>query len=594
MTVFDLGDMITMHPNHKNKYNSLSADILEFGAVSATTLEGKRNLLRVLGALVQDIKSNNNLNKYKIKSASDYAALVKRCPSFDAVTFAIGPEFRGSTSLDWDIIDNAEVVDVPIAVNKPQAIPTDILIAAGVSNSVLDFMKSSNSEGTPKEHLYLAVPTYPRLSDVLAVNTIGANGKLNQMYTSLPRIPKTQNEISITTNPNELTDKELLALFPTNLIHTRHESMYTPIDGLDYDEDLGVIFKFKGFTKKQIIANLIEYPHLFQIKRAVVSADGKLMYENFEAKIEVDGELFDTIEHWDMLPDTKHIPNTAQYRKEYVIRRYLLERDYKNIEHTSSIAGDLSPFLTLFADTKWYKQRGYTNLVDMARKCVNSRILYRASRNGVMQNKGISNCVFAPFCFDLNCSGVCNKQWQHDYLLDLNRLYFPLSCANFTDDELNKGLDILDRRQWLRVVKSKNPKETGDFLTYLAICNQWRGSSANSVVYHLNFSNYAELIKVSSPWDPPESLQYMKIWSRGEDTLKSGKQHTLIISGLDFVPFNDSLSSELLQLITNRQRNNCKTVVILNDVNRLVGKDSMFSRLKEFLESNMKKFGGEF
>ena len=154
--------MITMHPNHKNKYNSLSADILEFGAVSATTLEGKRNLLRVLGALVQDIKSNNNLNKYKIKSASDYAALVNQCPSLDAVTFAIGPEFPGITSLDWDIIDNAEVVDAPIAVNKPQAIPTDILIAAGVSNSVLDFMKSSNSEGTPKEHLYLSMPVTSR------------------------------------------------------------------------------------------------------------------------------------------------------------------------------------------------------------------------------------------------------------------------------------------------------------------------------------------------------------------------------------------------------------------------------------------------
>ena len=71
--------------------------------------------------------------------------------------------------------------------------------------------------------------------------------------------------------------------------------------------------------------------------------------------------------------------------KEYVVRRYLLERDISNVQHRYPLWGSLDPFLTLFMPPDEYIKYGYTDIIDLARKCVESRVSYRKSRNPIVR-----------------------------------------------------------------------------------------------------------------------------------------------------------------------------------------------------------------
>lgn len=314
-------------------------------------------------------------------------------------------------SIEWDVkpTSNIEYEDIENATDKISSsnlenkkanqkqessnffIPQDNSIGAkiseyGRSNNISDVNKLSNRTAsiiispTPKQDLYIQPPTIPQfdhnrpwLREFDGVDNL-------VIYTTLPEIPTKQNQISVTTDVTKMRYDELMKLYPNCNIHTRASVMYEPLEGVDLDPDIGLIIPIEGFTKDQIIDNIIRYPHIFKLVREV---DSK--HYSFYSHIEIDGELKGTLDVWDSLPEAKILPRQAEFVKEYVVRRYLLERDINKIEHKYPVFGTFDQFLTLFMPSDDYIRRGYTNVEEIAKQCVLSRVSYKQSRNPVIR-----------------------------------------------------------------------------------------------------------------------------------------------------------------------------------------------------------------
>lgn len=281
---------------------------------------------------------------------------------------ALGNMYLYAKDVQWDIDNIAQATDVStqVVVENPAAL---LQVAPAVPLPPTD-----------KSDLYLKPPTFPQFDYTRVWRSGTLNGDQYCIYESLPIIPTKQNEISVTTDPTRFTSADALALYPHQFIQTRSKCMYEDVPGLDRHPLLGLILPIKGFTKTQLIDNLVRYPHFFKLLKEV---DG--IVESFYVTIEIDGELHKTIDIWDTLPEAKKIPKTSEFIKEYVIRRYLLERDVKHIDHRYKLYGTLDPFLTLFAPPEDYIRLGYKNTEDIARSCIAARVAFKRSRNPILR-----------------------------------------------------------------------------------------------------------------------------------------------------------------------------------------------------------------
>lgn len=246
---------------------------------------------------------------------------------------------------------------------------------------------SIREKDSAKEDLFIQGPKVPRF-DVNAPFLYQADGNdILAIYTTLPLVPNKQCEISCTTDINLYSDSDLLKLYPNRFIPTRSEVMYdkeiASKYSLEYDDTLGILIPIEGYTMKDVRDNMIEYPHIFQLRKRI---DDDLV--NFYSTVEIDGKLHKITEMWDVLKDTKRLPKSRDFMKEYVVRRYLLERDKRNIIHKYPMLGSLNPFLTLFMTPEDYLKYGYYDSVGMARSCVNSRVEYHRSRNPILRRLG--------------------------------------------------------------------------------------------------------------------------------------------------------------------------------------------------------------
>lgn len=234
---------------------------------------------------------------------------------------------------------------------------------------------------TPQHAVSLKHPAIPQIDYNKSPWISGVvNGEEYAIYESLPRIPTVQNEISVTTDSSIMRDRDFLNLFPNHVMHTRRPAMYEKVEGLYYDPDIGTVLPIEGYTLEQCIDNVIQYPHLFQLKRFV-----KNEWVMFSSYIEINGELMPSVAAWNTIPDSKKIPAHPEYIYEYVLRRYLLERDIGKVYHKYDIWGTLDPFLTLFAPADWYAKHGYKDSLDIAKKCVDSRVSFLRSRNPIIR-----------------------------------------------------------------------------------------------------------------------------------------------------------------------------------------------------------------
>lgn len=279
-------------------------------------------------------------------------------------------------SLDWrsadEYIHTSEASDT-VSI-QPNLVPT-ITYSTPTSVSV-----SASTEVSDKSDLYIQSPLVPQF-DVKTPWKFGyVDGQLYTIYTSLPIIPTKQNEISITTDVSKMSTGDLRKLFPNNFIQTRAAIMYESCDGITLDPMIGLILPIEGFTETEVADNIVRYPHLFRLMKQVGNE-----LKSFYSSIEIDGELHKITDIWNDLPESKIIPYNKDFVKEYVVRRYLLERDLKHVDHRYKLYGSLDPFLTLFTTIDDYIHMGYSDPIELARCCVNARVNYKRSRNPVLR-----------------------------------------------------------------------------------------------------------------------------------------------------------------------------------------------------------------
>ena len=295
----------------------------------------------------------------------------------DAEDLTRGCLFRANRIVDEHEVISTQDSDAPETTSE-----TTIQEFSQLSNTYAAVDNSLKEEVlTPQHAVSLKHPAIPQIDYSKAPWISGVvNGEEYAIYESLPRIPTVQNEISVTTDSSIMRDRDFLNLFPNHVMHTRRPAMYEKVDGLYYDPNIGTILPVEGYTLEQCIDNVIQYPHLFQLKRFV-----KNDWVMFSSYIEINGELLPSVAAWNTIPDSKKIPAHPEYIYEYVLRRYLLERDVGSVYHKYDIWGTLDPFLTLFAPADWYAKHGYKDSLDIAKKCVDSRVSFLRSRNPIIR-----------------------------------------------------------------------------------------------------------------------------------------------------------------------------------------------------------------
>lgn len=364
-----LTEKLKYPPKYRAELSELHSDVIVHGMKTfKNTSSFKRSVVNTINIISYHVISGDTM-----PDSWDRNAPITSIDSIDVDLYkdVIGDLYITPRDIEWDITEsNADVESY-----YPQAKATKTSIPDRRSAELPPYI-----EPTPKDHLYIKPPLIPQFDVNKPWLDVVKNGNRYTIYCSLPIIPTIQNEISVTTDVSVMTNNDLIKLFPNHFIRTRSSAMYEVYDGLTFDKDLGTIFPIDRFTEQQIRDNIIKYPHLYKLMRLI---DGKGV--SFYSNIEIDGILYNTTDVWDSLPDSKKIPRNSEFIKEYVVRRYLLERDIKGINHKYPMFGTLEPFLTLFTTPSDYEKYGYSNAAELGKRCVQSRVSYLQSRNPVIR-----------------------------------------------------------------------------------------------------------------------------------------------------------------------------------------------------------------
>lgn len=375
----DITDQLKYPPAVKGRLSSYHSSIILYSAQNfVSTRKFRRQVINTLNTISYLVIQNEELPSGWSES-SPLLSENQQVDEFDCKD-VLGSLFLSESDIEWDVEEIEQPVSTVAANFVPPSDTVESAIVPPANNYTTEV--TSTTKCTNIEDLSIQPPVYPQVdfSRPWFSRVDKAMGITFAIYPSIPQIPTTQREISMTTDVSIIPEYALLDLFPTQVMPTRGSDMYEAVDRLDYDTDLGVILPIRGFTAKQLKDNIVKYPHLYKLTRLV---DGKQVA--FHKMIEIDGVLHNTLDVWDTLPDTKHIPKTSAFVKEYVVRRYLLERDVKGVEHSSKLYGDLSAFLTLFMPASSYAKFGYRDPVELAKKCVQARVSYKQSRSPVLR-----------------------------------------------------------------------------------------------------------------------------------------------------------------------------------------------------------------
>lgn len=305
----------------------------------------------------------------------------------DEIRKVLGDIYLTVDSIDWDLKVVEEPDDSVYATKSVQQESTkkNIIEVAKPKFTPVEETPQVDFSVKPTDplDLYLQAPEVPQFDyDRPFMQGVDGADKL-VIYTTLPEIPKRQRDISATTDVNKMSESDLLNLFPNHFIQTRAQAMYEDI-GLDRDEQFGNIIPIEGYTREQILKCIIEYPHLYKLARHQSGLQSNTNFPSFYGWMEINGELVPTMDIWDSLEISKQIPRQAEYVKEYLVRKYLLDRDIGNVYFKYPLYGELQPFLTLVMPAEEYIKRGY-NPVDIARQCVMSRVAFKQSRNPIIR-----------------------------------------------------------------------------------------------------------------------------------------------------------------------------------------------------------------
>ena len=374
-----LPDKLIYPARIRAKLSTLHSDVITYVVSNfKNTAKYKRQVVDTLNTISVYIKNNDALpSDWSVSNPLTNLELLDS--SFCEDT--LGNLCIKVKDIIWDVQESETDEQISIdTVVTAKPVSEDIVTSSKVVN-----IKPNRDIGvvvspTPKENLSIKPPTIPQFDASKPWLQSQLNQNVYTIYESLPIIPVNQSQISVTTDVSKMTIMDMMKLYPNHFIRTRAATMYENHEGLTLDDDIGIILPIVGFSPTQVKDNIIKYPHIYKLTRYM---DNK--FTSFYSNIEIDGELHDTLSIWDSLPDSKKMPRNSEFIKEYVVRRYLLERDILGIEHKYPLFGTLEPFLTLFTTSDDYIRLGYTDVTDIAKQCVISRVSYKRSRNPILR-----------------------------------------------------------------------------------------------------------------------------------------------------------------------------------------------------------------
>lgn len=375
------------YPLHrKSELLQYFSKLFEYGCNNFTgTKDFKRNLLNAFN--VTTYWTLKFLNKDILEDAIDMSNYVGVIDD-DTLKSVLGPYYIDVSDIEWDI----DIVDSNYTENygdlqEVKSSLDSVDNSVEIVNNSKDVIITTEEivlNPTPLEDLSIKGPRVP-FFDVNSIYREGTvNGNHYVIYRSLPLIPTRQCEVTLTTEVDLMSKSDLMNLYPNVKLQVRNELFNQHIDGLDYDEFIGAFIQIEGFSREQLIDNIIKYPVIEFLEREGRSK-GEPKWVDFWKFIEIDGKLHKTLDVWESLKDTKGLPKTKSIICEYVIRRYLLERDVKGIDHKYKPWGTLDKFLVLYMPSDMYIQHGYKNVVEIARQCVESRVSRIMSRNPIIR-----------------------------------------------------------------------------------------------------------------------------------------------------------------------------------------------------------------
>lgn len=190
----------------------------------------------------------------------------------------------------------------------------------------------------------------------------------------------------------------------------------------------------------------------------------------------------------------------------------------------------------------------------------------------------MDNCIFSGHCINMRCDKSCPALVETSYLLDRNGISISNDVFHSSEEDLQAANKLItDNQGKLKVYISKNTITSATLLTYVGICQNWRGSQLHCTVYNLKFFQYLEAIKKSWNSGSSDNLEYTKIWA--------STSKLLIVSNIDFVNFKNFECQTLLELIQSRLSNpELTTIIVSPQLSALVGEGSFFSALMEILK----------
>lgn len=191
------------------------------------------------------------------------------------------------------------------------------------------------------------------------------------------------------------------------------------------------------------------------------------------------------------------------------------------------------------------------------------------------------DCIFAHRCSKLICDKSCPKYTEVSYLLDRNELTMQNICFKVGYQGINRATKIIERAEntALVYISENNPEGSADLLTYCAICKYGLNSSMHCKVYHLNLSDYIDMIRDSWKLNTKtQAHEYIDIWINSSNVL--------IISGFQYLRFNDFECQTLLKLLDMRLCRSKTTIVVSPRLSSLIDNS------KDFMPLLRQKLGG--
>lgn len=362
---------------YQGKISTYMSDVITYVTIHFQNgMKYKRKIIDLLNSISLYVISNDaEMDKWDSSNPVDCITIQDSSLNEHKIKSVIQNLYIDISDVQWDV-SSMDMQDSVSEIAKPMVAHHGDSTNINAKTTIL-----SNRYVMRRNDISLLLPKYPMVNyNKIWKVCMDKAGRSIPIYTTIPEIPMVQNQISLTTDITKLSNADLLKMFPNFTIPVRRTEMYTPINGYDFDPILGHIPHIDGFSVEQIKTNLIEYPQFSYMYRMV---NGEQI--PFVRHIEIDGNLIPVDVAMQQVTDMKALPHNKYYVWDYIIRRYILERDIKHITHKYPLVGSFKPFLTLFTTPEQYKKFGYSDSIDLAHQCVMGRIEFYQSRNPLVR-----------------------------------------------------------------------------------------------------------------------------------------------------------------------------------------------------------------